>query len=84
MGHFRLFNNLHMHITNGSADAALIGLMLHYIVVTVILSALELTCPDEVADVIANNDCTGGGMARAEAFPAINLPCGAVPIHCHS
>ena len=23
-------------------------------------------------------------MARAEALPAINLPCGAVPIHCHS
>ena len=45
---------------------------------------VSLTCPDEVADVVADNDCAGGCMARAEALTTINVARGAVSIHCHT
>lgn len=43
-----------------------------------------ITCPDEVADVVANNDGTVTRMPRAEALAAINFPCRADSIDRHT
>lgn len=45
---------------------------------------VSITCPDEVADVVANDDSAGGCMARAEALATINVACGAVGIGRHT
>lgn len=45
---------------------------------------LSSTCPDEVADVVADDDSAGGCMARAEALAPINVACGAIGVGCHT
>lgn len=46
--------------------------------------SVRITCPDEVADVIANDDRAVAGVARAEALAAIIPPCRADGIDCHT
>ena len=45
---------------------------------------VHITCPDEVAYVVSDNDRAVAGMARTETLAAISLAGGAVGIECHT
>ena len=43
-----------------------------------------ITCPNEVAYVVADNDRAVASMARAETLAAVKVASGAVGIECHT